>query len=150
MNLYREILQDLRSEHKKEVLSKVEALKTKVKEAEEKLTVIDEKLCCGTITDETHERISKNILHKIDELKQQITIFSEGHKGTREKIDYSISLINNLTKVMTDAPVAVKCKLIGSMFYDKIEYDGKNYRTNNYNHVLELIFQETNMLQKKA
>ena len=147
MDLYREILQDLRGERNKDIQHKVEALKREVKKTEEKLAVIDEKLCCGTIADETHERISKNCLCKMDELKQQITILSEENKGTREKIDYSISLINNLTKIMMDAPVTVKCKLIGSMFFDKIEYDGKNYRTNNYNRVLDLIFQETNMLQ---
>lgn len=147
MDLYREILQDLRCEHNKDIIRKVEALKREVKETEEKLAVIDEKLCCGTIADETHERISNNCLHKIDELNQQITMLSEGRKGTREKIDYSISLINNLTKVMTDAPVIVKCKLIGSMFFDKIEFDGKNYRTTNYNRVLDLIFQETNILR---
>ena len=46
-----------------------------------------------------------------------------------------------------DAPVKVKIKLLGSMFPEKIEFDGKNYRTNAYNKVLDLIFRETNKLQ---
>ena len=46
-----------------------------------------------------------------------------------------------------DAPVKVKIKLLGSMFPEKIEFDGKNYRTNAYNKVLDLIFRETNKLR---
>ncbi len=33
------------------------------------------------------------------------------------------------------------------MFNEKIEFDGENYRTKNYNNVLNLIYQETSKLQ---
>ena len=49
--------------------------------------------------------------------------------------------------VFRDAPVKVKIKLLGSIFPEKIEFDGKNYRTNGYNKVLDLIFRETNKLR---
>ena len=48
---------------------------------------------------------------------------------------------------MIEASVEVKIKLIGSMFPEKIEFDGKEYRTKNYNKVLDLIFQETKQLR---
>ena len=147
LKLYREVLQDLRGEHVKDVERKVEALKEQIKETENKLQLIDDKLCYGTIAVETHERISKHCLKKIEGLNQEIAILSEKRKDVRDKIDYSVNLINNLTKIMMNAPVNVKCKLLGSMFFDKIEYDGKNYRTKNYNQVLDLIFQETNKLR---
>ena len=147
LNLYREVLQDLQGEHTKDAKRKVEALKKEVKDTEELLAAIDEKLGRGTINEKTHERIAERYLQRIEELKQQIAILSEGHKDVRDKIDFSVNLINNLTKIMMDAPVKVKCKLLGSMFYDKIEYDGKNYRTKNYNQVLDLIFHETNKLR---
>jgi hypothetical protein len=47
---------------------------------------------------------------------------------------------------MRDAKVEVKCKLIGSMFPEKITFDGKSYRTNSYNSVLDLIYQQTSEL----
>ena len=52
-------------------------------------------------------------------------------------------LINNIDKYIQDAPVELKIKLLGSMFYEKIEFDGKSYRTNDYNQVLDLIYQQT-------
>ena len=84
------------------------------------LAAIDDKLSRGTINESTHERIANRHLQRIEELKQQIALLSTGRKGISDKIDYSVNLISNLTKIMMDAPVKVKCKLIGSMFYDKI------------------------------
>lgn len=147
LNLYKEVLQDLRGENEKEVIRKVEALKKEIENMEEKLSAIDDKLTQSTISEETHERISKRLIEKMKEVKQQIVIFTEGRKGTGEKIDYSLNLISNLTKIMMDAPVSVRCKLLGSIFYDKIEYDGKNYRTNSYNAVVDLIYRETKGLR---
>ena len=56
-------------------------------------------------------------------------------------------LINNIDKYIRDAPLETKIKLIGSIFEDKIEFDGEKYRTNSYNKVLDLIFQQTNELR---
>ena len=44
-----------------------------------------------------------------------------------------------------------KRELIGVMFPEKFDFDGKSYRTNSYNKVLDLIYQQTNELrgQKK-
>ena len=48
---------------------------------------------------------------------------------------------------MREAKVEVKCKLLGSMFPEKITFDGKSYRTNSYNSVLDLIYKQTNELR---
>jgi SAM-dependent methyltransferase len=42
-----------------------------------------------------------------------------------------------------------KIQLLGSIFLEKIEFDGEKYRTNSCNKVLEWIFQNTNELQNK-
>ena len=66
----------------------------------------------------------------------------------KPKLDYSISLINNMERYIMDAPVETKIKLISSMFPQKIEFDGEKYRTNSYNQVLDLIYQETKQLRE--
>ena len=65
----------------------------------------------------------------------------------KPKLDYVISLIDNVVLHMSDAPVEVKIKLIGSIFDEKIEFDGEKYRTEKLNKVVELIYNETNMLR---
>ena len=41
----------------------------------------------------------------------------------------------------------VKIKLLGSIFPEKIYFDGKKYRTSRFNHLLSIIFHETKHLQ---
>ena len=49
--------------------------------------------------------------------------------------------------VYNHAPVEAKIKALSSIFPDKIEFDGKNFRTDNLNKVLDLIYQQTNELR---
>ena len=147
LNLYKEILQDLRGEQGREKLKEAEALRKKVQEYEEMLQALDDKYCRNRVSDDNYDRMSINYKKRIDELQQKIMLLSKGSKEMGEKIDYSLNLLNNLRKIMIDGPVKLKCALLGSMFFDKIVYDGKNYRTTNYNKVLDLIFQETNKLR---
>lgn len=53
-----------------------------------------------------------------------------------------------MERYIMDAPVEAKIKLISSMFPQKIEFDGEKYRTNSYNQVLDLIYQETKQLRE--
>ena len=56
-----------------------------------------------------------------------------------------------MLKIFTrNGSVEMKIKVHGSMFPEKIEFDGENYRTTEYNKVLDLIFQETNKLRGKG
>jgi hypothetical protein len=62
-----------------------------------------------------------------------------------------MSLINNLSHVIKEGRLDTKRELIGVMFPEKFDFDGKLYRTNSYNKVLDLIYLQTNELrgQKK-
>ena len=63
------------------------------------------------------------------------------------QIKYAMSLINNLSHVIKEGRLDTKRELIGVMFPEKFDFDGKSYRTNSYNKVLDLICQQTNELR---
>ena len=107
----------------------------------------DDKFCEGNLTSETHTRITERYEKQIKEMQERINLLLSDTKGLKNKIDYSVNIIANLRNFMMDAPVKVKCKLLSSMFPQKIEFDGEKYRTQSYNQVLDLIFQETNKLR---
>ncbi len=65
----------------------------------------------------------------------------------REKLDYSMNIIGNLTEFFRSGDPEVKIKLLGSIFPEKIYFDGKNYRTSRFNHMFSVIFHETKHLQ---
>lgn len=54
-----------------------------------------------------------------------------------------------MSNYIREGKVEVKCKLLSSMFPEKVVFDGNSYRTNSYNSVLDLIYQETNELVGK-
>ena len=62
--------------------------------------------------------------------------------------DFAITKCSSL-KILSSGRVEHKIQLLGSMFPEKIEFDGKKYRTNSYNKVLEWIFLNTNELKQK-
>ena len=148
LRLYKEVLTDIRGEQSREARNKAEDLQKEVRCIEEMLYALDDKLCTGAISDANYSRISQRYEKQIDELKRQIEIMRNPNRCNIEpKLSYSISLLDNMEGFFRDAPVKVKIKLLGSMFPEKIEFDGKNYRTNAYNKVLDLIFRETNKLR---
>ena len=82
------------------------------------------------------------------ELEYRMEMMRNGDwKETKPKLHYTISLINNLVMYVRDAPLEVKIRLIGSIFPEKVQFDGKNYRTKKLNSVLDLIYQQTNELR---
>ena len=147
LDLYNEVLQDLRGEHKQDVQREVEALHKEIEKVKERLTKADELFLEGNLKDESYNRITENCERQIQELKGRIELLQTDTKELKEKIDYSVNIIANLRIFMLDAPVKVKCKILSSMFPQKIEFDGEKYRTHSYNQVLDLIFQETNKLR---
>ena len=90
---------------------------------------------------------SKRYEQQIHDLQNKINMLNGNTKGIKKKIDYSVNIINNLTNIMRDGSVEMKIKVLGSMFPEKIEFDGIKYRTKSYNKVLDLIYQQTNELR---
>ena len=149
LSLYKMVLSDVRNEQGREARDKVEDLQKEVRRIEEMQNTLDDKLCTRKISDEDFSRISQRYGKQINELKQQIEIMKNPNRANIEpKLSYSISLLNNMEGFFRDAPVKVKIKLLGSIFPEKIEFDGKKYRTNGYNKVLDLIYQQTNELRE--
>ncbi len=65
----------------------------------------------------------------------------------KDKIEYSVNIIENLGRFFQTAPPETKILLLSSIFPEKIEFDGKNYRTKSYNRLLDVIYMETNQLR---
>ena len=123
-------------------------VRKEVRRVEDMLNTLDDKLCSGTTSDENYSRISQRYEKQISDLKQQIEVMKNPNRSLIEpKLSYSISLLDNMEGFFRDAPVKVKIKLLGSIFPEKIEFDGKNYRTNGYNKVLDLIYKQTKKLR---
>ncbi|MDR2816676.1 MAG: recombinase family protein, partial [Proteiniphilum sp.] len=115
---------------------------------ETNINKVDDKFIRDEIDKSTHNRFMERYKNEKAVLQERIHLMKNPNRTNIEpKLRYSMLLINNIDSYMRDAKVEVKCKLLGSMFPEKITFDGKSYRTNSYNSVLDLIYQQTNELR---
>ena len=148
LDLYNEILKDLQSERKGESKKEVAALQNELSTVQKRINSIEDKYLDGDLTKEEYNRMLERYTKEASTIQQQIEMRENPNRSNIEpKLNYSINLINNIDSYIRNASVGVKIKLISSMFPEKIEFDGKTYRTNSYNKVLDLIYQQTNELR---
>ena len=150
LQLYSEILNDIRSKDNKGTKDIIKNIKEELSMHQKRIEAIEDKYLDGEIDKNEYNRFMKRLSDKAKEIEQRLDIAENAKRLNLEpKLNYSMALINSIDKYILDCPVEVKCKLIGSMFKGKIEFDGKNYRTTEYNKVLDLIYQQTNQLRGK-
>ena len=131
-------------ESKKEVV----ALQNELSIIQKRIDIIEDKYLDGELTKEQYNRMLERYTKEASTIQQQVEMRENPNRSNIEpKLNYSINLINNIDSYIRNASVGMKIKLISSMFPEKIEFDGKTYRTNSYNKVLDLIYQQTNELR---
>ena len=123
-------------------------MKKEVAAKQSQIEEVEDLLIMDKNHSDRYNRILERYEKEVSELQTRISALELTKRGNIEpKLSYAMLLINNIDKYIRDAPLETKIKLIGSIFEDKIEFDGEKYRTNSYNKVLDLIFQQTNELR---
>ena len=149
LKLYENILEDIRKEQISDSLAEVELLKSKMQTYKNRIQKAKDLYLDGEMGKEEKDEAVSHYQKELDELQNKVDMLEMGNRlKIKPKLDYSISLISNMERYIVDAPVETKIKLISSMFPQKIEFDGEKYRTNSYNQVLDLIYQETKQLRE--
>ena len=148
LDLYLEILCDLKRDRDGEKKIEADSLNSDLSKVKSRLQKLEDMYMDGEINKDAFNNMQQRYNREIDNLQNQIELYKNPNRSKIEpKLRYSILLINNIDSYMRDAKTEVKCKLLSSMFPKKITYDGKYYRTNSYNSVLDLIYQQTNELR---
>ena len=148
LKLYATIFDEINSDSNKDVNREIAEAITKKKNEEQRMNKIDIDYSDGKIEFESYNRMVEGIKARILECDNNIFRLTQLSKNNLEvKFDYSVNLLANLAGILNTASLADKIDIVGLMFPNKIEFDGNEYRTNSYNKVLDVIFQETNHLQ---
>lgn len=67
----------------------------------------------------------------------------------QRKLNKALDIIQNISKLYIQGEIETKRTLIGSIFPEKLEFDGTQYRTARINAVVATIFQINNELCNK-
>ena len=148
LRLYEEVLKDLRGDSRREIREEIDNLKKEIAAKQSQIEKAEDLLIAGMGQADRYNRILERYEKEVSELQTRISALEQAEQRKIEpKLDYAMLLINNMDECIRKAPLETKVKLIGSIFDGKIEFDGKKYRTNSYNKVLDFIFQHTNELR---
>ncbi len=118
-----------------------------------KLSVAREKLLSNIMDDDEYLELKKECKEKIEKLEEQLaknnTSDSNEHIIQR-KLNKALDIIQNISTLYIQGGIETKRSLVGSIFPEKLEFDGIQYRTTRMNSVLASIFQINNkLLQNK-
>lgn len=150
VELYREILDDVRGERTRESQAQMNKIQNEINAIKVRMDKVKDMYFDGEITKAEKEEAIERYTRQIATMNNQLQALRCGDDSNlKAKLDYSINLIENLGEVFAEATPEIKLKIIGSIFPEKIQFDGENYRTNSYNQVFDFIFTNTKQLRGK-
>lgn len=146
--LYNEILNDVRGDAIKENQKQADNLELELNNINSRIDRVNDLYFDGEISKAEKTRNIERYEADKTRLENQIKALRLNEEmKIKDKLDYSFNIIGNLGEFFRSAPTDVKIMLLGSIFPEKIQFDGKNYRTDHYNKMLDIIFQGTNTLR---
>ena len=148
LHIYEHVLLDVHNDAKREVKSEIKSIKSQIAAKRKQIEQVEDMMITDRTNAERYSRILKRYENEVCELDFRVEMMQTPNETLlKPKLHYAILLINNAVMYIRDAPVEVKIKLIGSMFPEKLSFDGKSYRTKKMNRVLDAIYQQTKELR---
>ena len=117
----------------KQILSQIDVLNTRINNARE--LVAD-----GKIDSVDYKELKKDCSHKITVLEAKLADCSNTHKGIDGLLQKAMDSLCKLDTLYEEGTVAQKRQIIGSIFPEKLVFDGFQYRTDTLNEAVRLIY----------
>ena len=132
-------------------MSQITKIEEEIMSHETRLSTVTNKFLDSEIDANTYNELKHRVELEKKACMSKLELLPPKGADLEPQFDFAISLINNMDSHIRDGALDVKRELIGVMFPENFDFDGKLYRTNSYNKVLDLIYLQTNELrgQKK-
>lgn len=118
-----------------------------------KISIARDKLLSEIIEDDEYIQIKKECKEKIEKLENQLSKDQDRTEikniNIEKLLEKALEALTNVAFLYSSGDIETKREVIGSIFPEKLEFDGKNYRTARMNAVMHLIFQINNGLEDK-
>src|SRR5690606_35937290 len=100
-----------------------------------RLSVARNKLLSEIIDDDEYLEIKDECKKRIERLEEQLSKDGSDAKkiNVEKSLDRALKYIGSIPKLYSDGEINTKRAIIGSIFPEKLEFDGKTYRTSRMN-----------------
>ena len=146
-DLFNMVLEDHYKTSKESKYRQIKTTKEDISKIEVRQQKLLEKLLDQVISDEVYKAHNTNLEKELFKKRQELENFNDYQKDLSEYIEFGLTLMQNLDVFFEQANISVKSKLMSSIFEEKIEFDGQEYRTPKFKEGFGFIYQKINELQ---
>ena len=139
MRLYAEVLKDKLQNNNKETKANREQTNKDIEKQTQRLKNAKLLMLDGEVSVVEYREMKVEIEQKIETLTHCLLESEKGLTQSAPKINTCLELLLNLDKYYVNSEVAVKQKIIGSIFPERLTFENKIYRTAKINSVVALI-----------
>ena len=131
-----------KGDSKKEIVSKIEVLNNKIRTARDLLLK-------GDIDGSDYKTIKTESEDQITILEAKLFEASTPQINIEHKLKNAVNVLLNLDLLYKNGNMSLKREIIGSMFPEKLSFDGAQHRTTRVNEIASTIFLISSNLQDK-
>jgi site-specific DNA recombinase len=130
---------------RKIIIDEIEKLNLKISKARELL--LEDKIDADDYRD-TKDFCKKSIENLEVELANSLQVKRKG-KDVKVALKEALNGLTNISKLYKDGETEIKRRIVGSIFPQKLEFDGTNYRTQRVNTIAHHIFMTNSNLRNR-
>ena len=149
MQMYSETLDTLRKDEMRAINTELNKLRAEEQDIEERMNKIEDMYLDRELSKEEFDRMINRQRKQKKMIQDKMQLLRTPNRTKIEpQLRYAISLMDNIDRFFQIATAEEKIKVLSSIFSGKLEFDGENFRTKNFNNVLSLIYQQSNELEE--
>ena len=151
VDMYKEILKDMRGYTARANSITISKIQQEIEKINCRISKVNDAYFDGEINKTDREEQLARYTKDRKDLEMRIKALKTSEElNLKDKVDYSMSLVENLDFYFANSTAETKTKILGSIFNSEIVFDGENYRTTEFNNVLKYIYDNINELQGKT
>ena len=146
--LYKKVLESLLLEDNGNVQKQRELLKEKQDKLIKRMENLQDLFVDGKITQQAYNSAYTRYTNESESNKQELDNLSQSNTTFKQNIEKAYRMLESFDKLYNQSDIYGKQRLIGSIFPENIEFDGKKCRTTRINDVLRYILEIVKELDK--
>ena len=139
IQVYREVLWDVMQSNELQREEGLQHAGDRLKGLNKRMEHLDEQFLNESLTNEDYSRMILKVKQDIADAQEQCHEIETEETARKEQVFFGVSLLEDLSGTYQRADAEVKQRMIGSIFSEKLCFDGEKYRTAPLNPAIELM-----------
>lgn len=138
--LYKMVLQQQQAKSKKGRQQELQQLRDEITRLQERKLNARKKLEADMMDPDDYREIKKECEQQIIQLEAKLSDLALLQTNIEPEMDQSFDLLSHMDQYYLQSNISTKRDLIGSIYPEKLTFDGNNFRTTHINEVVQLLF----------